>query len=107
MSADVLEAVDRIVERGGDSQDVLQATVTAIVDRGGAKWAAVLFNDEGELIVGPHAGVAEPGDRRTAPVVRDEAHLGELSIDGLDDQPLIELVAALLAPYCNRPPELP
>jgi hypothetical protein len=107
VSADVLEAVDRIVECGGDSQDVLQATVTAIVGRGGAKWAAVLFNDEGELIVGPHAGVAEPGERRTAPVGRDEAHLGELAIDSLDHQPLIELVAALLAPYCNRPAELP
>jgi hypothetical protein len=107
VSADVLEAVDRIVERGGESQDVLQAAVMAIVDRGGAKWAAVLFNDEGELIVGPHAGVAEPGERRTAPVVRDEAHLGELAVDGLDDQPLIEILASLLAPYYDRPAELP
>jgi hypothetical protein len=99
----VLDAVDRIIDRGGDSEDVLQVTVTAIVDRGGAKWAAVLFNDEGELIVGPHTGVAEPGERREAPIVFEGAHLGQLAVDGLDDQPLIERVASLIAPYCTHP----
>lgn len=105
-ASDVLEAVDRIIERG-DSEDVLHATMKAIVDRGGAKWAAVLFDDEGELIVGPHAGVAEPGERRTATVVREGAHLGELAVDGLDDQPLIEIIASLIAPYCDHLEEVP
>jgi hypothetical protein len=106
-ASDVLEIVDRIVERGGESEDVLQATVTSIVDRGGAKWAAVLLNDEGELIVGPHAGVAEPGERRTATIVHEGAPLGELAVDGLDDQSLIELVASLIAPHCDHLEELP
>jgi hypothetical protein len=97
---DVLEAVDRIVDRGGDAEDVLQATVTAVVERGGAKWAAVLFNDEGELIVGPHAGVAEPGERREAPIVFAGAHVGQFAVDGLDDQPLIERLASRISPYC-------
>jgi hypothetical protein len=100
---EVLAAVEQIVDRGGDSEDVLHATVTAIVDRSGAKWAAVLFNDEGELIVGPHTGVAEPGERRSAPIVFEGAHLGELEVDGLDDQPLIERVASLIGPYCIHP----
>ncbi|HEV7641406.1 MAG TPA: hypothetical protein VGO39_11110, partial [Gaiellaceae bacterium] len=78
-ASDVLEAVDRIIERGGDSEDVLNATVAAIVDRGGAKWAAVLFEDEGELIVSHDAGVAEPSERRTAAVVQEGVHLGELA----------------------------
>jgi hypothetical protein len=102
----VLEAVDRIVNRGGDAEDVLQRTVTTLVDRGGAKWAAVLFNDEGELIVGPHAGAAEPGERRQAPIVFQGAHLGVLAVDGLDDQPLIERIAVLISPYCTPPEEL-
>ncbi|MDX6424747.1 MAG: hypothetical protein QOD52_152 [Gaiellaceae bacterium] len=106
-SSDVLEVVDCIIERGGDSGDVLQATVTAIVDRGGAKWAAVLLNDEGELVVGPHAGVAEPGERRTATIVHENARLGELAVDGLDDQSLIELVASLIAPHCDYLEEVP
>jgi hypothetical protein len=102
-AAEVLEAVDRIVQGGGDAEDILQATVTAIVDRGGATWAAVLFNDEGELIVGAHAGVAQPGERRTAPIVFNGAHVGELAVDGLDDEPLIERIASLIAPYCELP----
>jgi hypothetical protein len=102
-AAGVLEAVERIIDHGGDPEDVLQSTVTAIVEQGGAKWAAVLFNDEGELFVGPYAGAAEPGERRVAPIVLDGARLGELAVDGLDDQPLIEHVASLISPYCNQP----
>jgi hypothetical protein len=102
----VLQAVDRIIDRGGDSADVLQAAVTALVEGGGAKWAAVLFNDEGELLVGPHAGVAEPGERRRAPIVLEGARLGELAVDGLDDLPLIARVASLISPYCNQPEEI-
>jgi hypothetical protein len=103
----VLEAVDRIIDRGGDPKDVLQAAVTTIVQQGGAKWAAVLFSDEGELIVGPHDGVAEPGERRRSPIVFERARIGELAVDGLDDQPLIERIALLIAPYCSRAEEAP
>jgi hypothetical protein len=102
----VLEAVEQIVSSGQDLDELLQRTVTAIVERGGALWAAVLFNDEGELILGPHAGVAEPGARRQSPVVLEGARLGELAVDGLDDQPLIDRVAALIAPYCRPTEEL-
>ena len=105
-AAGVLEAVRQIIDRGGDSEDVLQAIVTTIFDRTDATWAAVLFNDEGELIVGPHAGVAEPSERRSAPIVFEGAHLGELSVDGLDDQPLIERLASLISPYCDRPDDV-
>jgi hypothetical protein len=102
-ASDVLDAVEQLIDRGGDSEDVLQAVVTSIVDRGGATWAAVLLNDEGELLVGPHAGVAEPGERREAPIVCAGAHLGQLAVDGLDDQPLIDRVASLISAYYNHP----
>jgi hypothetical protein len=101
-AAGALEAVQQILDRGGDAEDVLQAAMTAIVNRGGATWAAVLYSDEGELLVGAHAGVAEPGERRGAPIVLDGAQIGELEVDGLDDQPLIERVAAHLAPWCKQ-----
>jgi hypothetical protein len=104
-AAEVLDAVDRIIEAGGDSTDILQGAVTTIVQCGGALWAAVLFNDEGELILGPHAGVAEPGARRRAPIVFEGALRGELAVDGLDDQALIDHAAHVLAPYCRPPQE--
>ena len=80
----------------------MQAVVATIVERGGATWAAVLFYDEGELIVGPDAGVAEPGERREAPIVFDGAHVAQLTVDWL----LIERVAALIARYCTSPESL-
>jgi hypothetical protein len=38
--------------------------------------------------------------------VLEGARLGELAVDGLDDQPLIDRVAALIAPYCRPTEEL-
>ena len=105
-ASDLFDAVERIADRGGDATDVLQAIVATIVELGGAMFAAVLFYDEGELIVGPHAGVAEPGERREAPIVLDGAAVAQLVVDGLDDQPLIERVAVLISPYCTSPEDL-
>jgi len=105
-SSDLFEAVERIADRGGEATDVLHAVVATIVERGRAKWAAVLFSDEGELIVGPHAGAAEPGERREAPIVLDGAHVAQLAVDGLDDQALIDRMAVLIARYCTSPESL-
>ena len=105
-SSDLFDAVQQIADRGGEATDVLQAVVATIVERGGATWAAVFFYDEGEVIVGPHAGAAEPGERREAPIVVDGAHVAQLTVDGLDDQQLIERVAVLNARYCTSPESL-
>ena len=99
--SEVLAAVDHVISGGGEPEEVLQGAVAAIVQCGGALWAAVLFNDEGELILGPHAGIAEPGARRQAPIVFEGARRGELAVDGLDDQALIERIALALSPYCT------
>jgi hypothetical protein len=98
----VLEVLEGILQRDDDPEDALEAAVTAIVERGGAIWAAVLLNSDGELVVGPEAGVAEPGARREAQIAFEGAHLGVLQVDGLDDQPLIDRIASLIAPLCNR-----
>ena len=57
MSAGALEAIDRILNRGGEADDVLRAVVAALVERGGCSWAGILFAEEGELVLGPEAGV--------------------------------------------------
>jgi hypothetical protein len=100
-STAAVEAIERIVNRGGDPDDVLRDVVATVVDRGGAMWAGILFDEDGELMLGPHAGVAEPGARRQTPVVCDGSPIGELAVDGLDDQPLIERIALLISPYCR------
>ena len=45
----------------------------------------------------------EPVERREAPIVFDGARVAQLTVDGLDDQPLIERVAVLIARYCTSP----
>ena len=37
--SDALQAVDRILNRGGDADDVLREVVAVLVARGGCSWA--------------------------------------------------------------------
>ena len=71
-----LDAVDRILNRGGDADDVLRAVVAALVERGGCAWAGILFAENGELILGPEAGEPDPDARRRTPVVYEGSQRG-------------------------------
>ena len=53
-----LEAVDRILNRGGDADDVLRAVVAELEHRPGITWAGILFLENGLLALGPEAGAA-------------------------------------------------
>ena len=104
MSADpgALEAVDQILDRGGEADDVLRAVVAALHERVFA-WVGVAFAEEGLLVIGPEAGgrPAEPPLR--APVVWQGAAIGELQAAPREpsdaDQPLLDRVALLLSPH--------
>ncbi len=97
-----LEAVDRILNRGGDADDVLRAVVGAIVERGGCAWAGVLFVEEGErgLVLGPQAGEPHPEARAQIPVVFKGNRVAELAADSCRDRTFLERVALLVSPYC-------
>ena len=82
-----IEEVDRIVETGGDADDILRDVVGALVDPGGCSWAGILFVESGELVLGPQAGVARAGDRIQVPVVFEGSRVAELAVDGCDDPP--------------------
>jgi hypothetical protein len=98
-SSGALEAVDRILSRGGDADDVLRAVVAALVERGGCAWAAIAFVEEGSLALGPQAGEPD-GERRTAvPIAYRGEQVGELRADGCDDPALLERVAVLVSAH--------
>ena len=99
MSTEVLEAVARILEQGGEADDVLRAVVAALADEHGVAWAAVAFLEEGRLVVGPQAGVPDESSRRRAQVTYEGAAVGELWVDGEVDQELLERVSALIASH--------
>jgi len=93
------DAFARIVEDGGDADDILRSTVTALADSPGVVWAEIAFLDRGALVPGPAAG-AEDGARRTAmPILFDGTPVGELRADGDVTPGLLGYVAGLVAPY--------
>ena len=52
-----LEAVDRIVNRGGDADDVLRAVVELLHDRfDHYSWVGIYFVEQNELVLGPWKG---------------------------------------------------
>jgi len=97
-----LEAVDRILNRGGDADDILREVVAALHEKAGYPWAGIFFVEEGELILGPESG--HPGEERrtSVPVVWQGERVAELAVDDApeEDRMLLERVALLVSGHC-------
>jgi len=98
MSA-VVDAVDRILDQGGDADDVLRSVVRALVERGGCSWAGISFVEGNELVPGPAAGEPDETRRITVPVSYRGERVGELAADGPLDQALLERIATLVSAH--------
>jgi putative methionine-R-sulfoxide reductase with GAF domain len=97
-----LEAVERILNRGGEADDVLRDVVRALVERGRFAWAGILFVEEGRLVLGPEAGEPQPRERTQIPVPFNGEPVAELVVDGAvgDDRAALERVAVLIGGHC-------
>ncbi len=84
-----LEAVDRIVNRGGDAEDVLRETL-AVLDKLYPQ-AAIRFDD-----------VHQEGTSRY-PIEFEGTKLADLEVAGTapSDGPFLERVATLISGYCQ------
>ncbi len=82
MSDRALEDIGRILEGGGEPDDVLRAAVAVLVEEPGIAWAAIAFLEDRELVVGPRAGEPDEARRARVPVLYQGARVGELWIDG-------------------------
>jgi hypothetical protein len=99
VSAGALEAVARILEQGGEADDVLRAVVASLAEQPRIEYAAVVFVEEGRLVVGPQAGVPDELRRSRAQVTYEGAAVGELWADGEADPELLASVSALIASH--------
>ena len=99
MSARSVKVVEQIVERGGEADDVLRASVAALVDAPGVDWVGIAFVEDGELRLGPTAGVADDTRRKRLPIEFQGAPVAELQIDGEIEREDLDRIATLLAPY--------
>jgi hypothetical protein len=90
-----IEAVDRLVNRGGDADEVLRAVLESLRERG-VGYAAIRFVESGELVEGPSVGAGEPN--QSTPVLFEGRQVGELALS-VDDSELAERVATLISAY--------
>jgi len=97
VSAEVLEALDRILEGGGEPDDVLREAVQALADGPDITWAGIAFLDQGTLVLGPTAGEADESQRVSVPIVFQDSNVGELRIDGRAERTFLERAATLLS----------
>lgn len=95
-TAGALEAVDRILNRGGEADEVLRAVLAALHERG-VPYAALRFVEEGRLVDGPVVGEPVAG-AIAVPVSYQGERVGELEA-AVDDVALLERVATLISAY--------
>ena len=95
----ILDAIDRILNRGGDADDVLRAVVSALVERGGARWAGILFAEGDELVLGPEAGEPDEARRLYVPIIYRGEQVGVLTADRAPGIELLERVALLVSAH--------
>jgi hypothetical protein len=97
-----VEAIERILSRGGDADDVLRAVVKVLHEHAGYAWAGILFLEEHELVLGPESGEAQPEARLQLPVEFNGARVAELAVDGApeEDRRFLERVAVLVSAHC-------
>ena len=99
MSTRALEALDRILNRGGDADDVLRSVVTTLAEEPEIAWAGIAFLEEGTLVLGPQAGEPDESHRRRAPVAYQGDRVGELWVDGKAEPAFLERVAVLISAH--------
>jgi hypothetical protein len=101
-SSDALEAIDRILNRGGDADDVLRDVVAALHERAAYAWAGIFFVEQGELTLGPQAGTPHEQRRTRTPVTWQGERIAELAVDDApeEERKLHERVALLVSGHC-------
>ncbi len=97
--SDALAAVEAIVGRGGDADDVLRAVVAALVDDGACAWAGIAFVEDRALVLGPHAGASDEARRERVPILYRDERVGELWADAPSDRGELERVAPRLSEH--------
>ena len=94
-----LDAIDRILDRGGDADDVLRAVLAALAAEPSIAWAGISFREQGELVPGPAAGEPDESRRTTVEISYEGTPVGALAADGEPDRALLDRVATLVSAH--------
>jgi hypothetical protein len=98
-----LESIDRILDHGGDADEILRQVVTVLHGVDGFSWAGISFVEEGELVLGPAEG-ERTGEPTPIPISYEGNVVAELGVIAgetkAEDGQFLERVALLISPYC-------
>jgi hypothetical protein len=99
---DALATIERIVEEGGDADDVLRRVIAALHTEAGYPWAGIFFVEEGALALGPETGTPDEAKRTLTPVAWQGDRVAELAVDDApeEDHMFLERVAMLVSGHC-------
>jgi hypothetical protein len=94
-----LEAIEHVLNRGGDADDVLRAVVSILHERLG-RFVRISFVEAEKLAPGPAAG--EETAVTSFPIAWEGRRVAELEVGGEPtqvDRQLLERVATVVSPY--------
>ena len=74
-----LESIDRILDRGGDVDDVLREVVAVLHGLDDFSWVGISFVEEGELVLGPAEG-ERTGEPAAIPISYEDNVVAELGV---------------------------
>jgi len=94
-SSGALEAVERILNRGGDADEVLRQVVDVLHERTGS-WVAIAVDSH----VRASAGGERPEHHQRHPIVWQGRTIAELWTNNDADPALCARVAVIVSPYC-------
>jgi hypothetical protein len=93
-----LEEIERILDHGGDADEVLREVVAVL--QSDYSWVGISFVEEGELVLGPALGEQTVEPTRI-PISYENNLVAELGVTADElDRASVERVAVLIAPYC-------
>jgi hypothetical protein len=100
-TSETLEALDLVLNRGGDADDILRQVV-ALLHEAGYAWAGIFFLEDGALALGPQAGTPDESRRTSVPVTWQGTPVAELAVDDApeEDRMFLERVAVLVSGHC-------
>jgi len=94
-----LEAIERVLNRGGEADEVLRQVVAILHERLG-HYIRISFVEADGLVPGPTAG--EETETTSFPIAFQERRVADLEAGGElteEDRALLERVAILVSPY--------
>jgi hypothetical protein len=98
-----LEAIDRVLNLGGEADDILRDVVSILHERAGYAWVGIRFVEGDDLALGPSAG--EPvDDALQVPVGYEGRQIAALDVAPAygvaDEGAFLERVATLISVQC-------